>query len=298
MRQLKCMVCGGTLIMNKGGESASCKNCGIEYPVEQMRQMLSVGEDGLEEHPQEYPKAEPKDVLWEEKKPQGKFLVKWGEYGLKAENGGMLDEKQVEFLHEIFSRYKKRQKGAKVWNRVLCSTLYSGKWVAPVSQGKVVYEVSGFTPDAMQSILTELQGAIPFECCFVAKGEEKTTEDAEEQPEVLDAIWTELEETTTNGNSGSSFEMLVDDVLSVFGQGVVVTGVIKCGTVQEGQRIGVVNKKTGERTEATVRTLTRYDPEDEQFHPVNGAAQDDGIQLFISGLSKKDLSVGDKLVAP
>ena len=161
-----------------------------------------------------------------------------------------------------------------------------------------MYEVSGFAPDAMQRILSDLQGMIPFECCFTEKGEETPAQTTEKQPEVLDAIWTELEETTTSGNSGSSFEMLVDDVLSVFGQGVVVTGVIKCGTVQEGQRIGVVNKKTGERTEATVRTLTRYDPEDEQFHPVNGAAQDDGIQLFISELSRKELSVGDKLVAP
>lgn len=335
MKQLQCTVCGGTLVMQEGGKKASCQNCGIEYPVEQLREMLAVSrneeahtlpqnhlEKGPEVHLEEQEeyictlrsilreqgvsvaaaermnREELEYAIWKGTKSPKAFSVEWGEYGLKAGTGGILTEKQLDFLRKILSQYKKKQKGSKVWNRTMCSIRYGGKWVALVSPEEVLYEVSGFSSDAMQDVLTELDESLPLKLHFTAKGEEDPKDIVGNLPERTDAVWTELKEASETKNAGVPFEMMVEDVFPVEGQGVMASGFVKFGTVQAGQRIAIIKKKTGERREAVVGTIDRYNPDDEQFHPVNCAAQEDGIQLFIPNLSKKDVSAGDKLVNP
>ncbi len=40
---IKCDLCGGALTMLKGGQSAVCKNCGMEYSLERVREMMAAG---------------------------------------------------------------------------------------------------------------------------------------------------------------------------------------------------------------------------------------------------------------
>ena len=40
--KLTCDLCGGTLQMNAGGKDASCKNCGLCYPMDVLREKLGL----------------------------------------------------------------------------------------------------------------------------------------------------------------------------------------------------------------------------------------------------------------
>ena len=41
MRKLQCDLCGGPLTVQAGGQRAVCGNCGLEYPMERLRELLS-----------------------------------------------------------------------------------------------------------------------------------------------------------------------------------------------------------------------------------------------------------------
>ena len=39
MRKLQCNLCGGPLTVQAGGQGAGCGNCGLEYPMERLREL-------------------------------------------------------------------------------------------------------------------------------------------------------------------------------------------------------------------------------------------------------------------
>lgn len=39
MRELQCNLCGGPLTVQAGGQRAVCGNCGLEYPMERLREL-------------------------------------------------------------------------------------------------------------------------------------------------------------------------------------------------------------------------------------------------------------------
>ena len=41
MRKLQCDLCGGALTVQAGGQRAACENCGLEYPMERLRELLA-----------------------------------------------------------------------------------------------------------------------------------------------------------------------------------------------------------------------------------------------------------------
>lgn len=43
MGKIQCDICGSELVMLAGGRGAVCKNCGLEYSIERLREMLSGG---------------------------------------------------------------------------------------------------------------------------------------------------------------------------------------------------------------------------------------------------------------
>lgn len=42
MKQLVCDVCGGKLIMDKSRQFSTCESCGLEYPIDAMKKMMTV----------------------------------------------------------------------------------------------------------------------------------------------------------------------------------------------------------------------------------------------------------------
>lgn len=79
MRKLQCDLCGVPLTVQAGGQRAVCGNCGLEYPMERLRELraewpatvLLVTDhaeylDALEADVVQLPQAEPVfDALWE-----------------------------------------------------------------------------------------------------------------------------------------------------------------------------------------------------------------------------------------
>ena len=57
--KLTCDLCGGVLQMNAGGKDATCKTCGLCYPIAVLREKLGLGAAA---QPQEKP-AEPEKVI-------------------------------------------------------------------------------------------------------------------------------------------------------------------------------------------------------------------------------------------
>ncbi len=49
--KLTCDLCGGTLQMNSGGMDASCTGCGLNYPLERLREKLGMGTAAKQETP-------------------------------------------------------------------------------------------------------------------------------------------------------------------------------------------------------------------------------------------------------
>lgn len=45
MRKLQCDLCGGALTVQAGGQRAVCGNCGLEYPMERLRELLADGKE-------------------------------------------------------------------------------------------------------------------------------------------------------------------------------------------------------------------------------------------------------------
>lgn len=92
--------------------------------------------------------------------------------------------------------------------------------------------------------------------------------------------------------------MIVDDVFHILGQGVIVSGFVEGGPVRVGDTVTIVGKKTGQRRDAVVRALERFDVEHETLCAANAATPGAGapVQLLLAGVGKKEVKVGDTVV--
>lgn len=112
--------------------------------------------------------------------------VAFGEYGLVAEQGAYVSNRQIEAARIAMTRYMNR--GGKVWIKVfpqLAKTkkplevrMGSGKgapegWVAVVQAGRVLFEVSGVSEDIAREALRLAAHKLPIRTRFVKKGEEE-----------------------------------------------------------------------------------------------------------------------------
>lgn len=120
----------------------------------------------------------------------------------------------------------------------------------------------------------------------------------EPQAEILDAGWVEIGEDGEEKRSAQPFCMTVDDVFHILGQGVIVSGFAEGGPVRVGDTVTIVGKKTGQRRDAVVRALNRFDAEREMFCDANVATPGAGahVQLLLAGVGKKEVKVGDTVV--
>ncbi len=113
---------------------------------------------------------------------KGGTKVSFGSFGLQAQNGGWISNRQIEAARIAMTRYMKR--GGKVWINIfphlsltakpLEVRMGSGKgapdkWVAVVKQGRVMFEVDGVSEEVAREALRLASHKLPIKCKFVTK---------------------------------------------------------------------------------------------------------------------------------
>ena len=109
--------------------------------------------------------------------------VAFGEYGLKALEGGRITSRQIEAARIAITRHVKR--GGQVWTRIFPdrpvtkkpaeTRMGKGKgnpefWVAMVKPGRILYEMDGVTLDVAQAALRLAAYKLPVATKFVTRG--------------------------------------------------------------------------------------------------------------------------------
>ena len=126
----------------------------------------------------------PHRLSYEGRSNQGREVV-FGEYGLVAETGSYISNRQIEAARIAMTRSMKR--GGKVWIKIfphLAITkkpfevrMGSGKgspegWVAVVKPGRVLFEVGGVDEETAREALRLASHKLSVKTRFVRKGEE------------------------------------------------------------------------------------------------------------------------------
>lgn len=117
-----------------------------------------------------------------EGKAKGGTKVNFGEFGLQAQEGAWITNRQIESARIAMTRYMKR--GGKVWINIfphlsltkkpLEVRMGSGKgapdsWVAVVKEGRVMFEVAGVSEEVAREALRLAAHKLPVKCKFVTK---------------------------------------------------------------------------------------------------------------------------------
>lgn len=113
---------------------------------------------------------------------KGGTNVDFGEFGLQAQEGCYLTDRQIESARIVLARYTDR--AGKIWIRVfpqLARTkkpaevrMGSGKgspegWVAVVKKGTILFEIGGINPTVMQEALRMCSYKLPIACKVVKR---------------------------------------------------------------------------------------------------------------------------------
>jgi large subunit ribosomal protein L16 len=111
--------------------------------------------------------------------------VAFGTYGLQAEEVGWLTSRQIESARIAMTSYIKR--GGKVWIRVFPdkpvtqkpaeTRMGSGKglpeyWVAVIKPGRMLFEMSGVSPELAKEAMRRGAQKLPMKARFVLREEE------------------------------------------------------------------------------------------------------------------------------
>mgnify|MGYP001421953113 CR=1 FL=1 len=131
----------------------------------------------------------PKKVKWRKQsrgrmrgQTKGGALVSFGEYGLKAQECGWVTSRQIEAARVAISRAMSRT--GKLWIRVFPdkpltkkpaeTRMGKGKgapedWVAVVKPGRVMFELSGVSPEIAKEALRRASHKLPIKTKFVER---------------------------------------------------------------------------------------------------------------------------------
>lgn len=116
---------------------------------------------------------------------KGGTTINFGEYGIQALESGWITARQIEAARIAMTRHVKR--GGKVWIRVFPdkpvtkkpaeTRMGSGKgnpefWVAVVKPGRVMFELSGVSPELAREAMNRAIQKLPIKAKFVQRTEE------------------------------------------------------------------------------------------------------------------------------
>lgn len=108
--------------------------------------------------------------------------VDFGEYGLVAESGNYVSNRQIEAARIAMTRYMKR--GGKVWINIFPHLPLTQKpigtrqgkgkgnvekWVAVVKEGKIMFEISGVSEEVAREALRLASHKLPITTKFVMR---------------------------------------------------------------------------------------------------------------------------------
>ena len=108
--------------------------------------------------------------------------VDFGDYGLKALEPAWITNRQIEAARVALTRFIKR--GGKVWIRIFPDKPFTKKpaetrmgkgkgnpeyWVAVVKPGRVLFELSGVTPELAREAMDLAAHKLPIKTTFVAR---------------------------------------------------------------------------------------------------------------------------------
>ena len=108
--------------------------------------------------------------------------VAFGEYGLMADTGGYVSNRQIEAARVAMTRYMKR--GGKVFPHLAITKkplevrMGSGKgapegWVAVVKPGRIMFEIAGVDEAVAREAFRLASHKLPVKTKFVVKGKEE-----------------------------------------------------------------------------------------------------------------------------
>ncbi len=87
-----------------------------------------------------------------------------------------------------------------------------------------------------------------------------------------------------------SFHLTIEDVFSIAGRGIVVTGMVESGTLRAGDEVIIRGGKSEKRaTVASIETFKKIMPEAQAGQPVG---------VLLRGIDKADVNRGYELVSP
>lgn len=127
----------------------------------------------------------PHRLSYEGKSKAGR-AVAFGEFGLVADSGNYVSNRQIEAARIAMTRYMKR--GGQVWIKIfphmaitrkpLEVRMGSGKgapegWVAVVKPGRMMFEIAGVPEEVAREAFRLASHKLPVKTKFVRKGEEK-----------------------------------------------------------------------------------------------------------------------------
>ncbi len=119
-----------------------------------------------------------------EGKAKGNLKLEFGEYGLRAVEGGYVNARQIEAARIAMTRFMKR--GGKVWINIFPHLAKTGKplevrmgkgkgdikeWVAVVKKGKIMFEIAGVPEDVAREALRLAAHKISLKSKLVIKDE-------------------------------------------------------------------------------------------------------------------------------
>src|SRR5262249_9134484 len=91
---------------------------------------------------------------------------------------------------------------------------------------------------------------------------------------------------TGSASAPSNFRLTIDDIFSIKGRGLVVTGKVDSGSIMVGQRIQIASSDGSAQFQSQVRGL-------EMFHKQTQTAQaGDNVGILLSDLTKDQLKPG------
>jgi large subunit ribosomal protein L16 len=127
----------------------------------------------------------PHRVSYEGRSKAGRSIV-FGEFGLVAETGAYVSNRQIESARIAMTRHMRR--GGSVWIKIfphlaitkkpLEVRMGSGKgapegWVAVVSPGRIMFEIGGVDEETAREAFRLAAHKLPVKARFVRKGEEE-----------------------------------------------------------------------------------------------------------------------------
>ncbi len=115
-------------------------------------------------------------------KAKGGTFVDFGDFGLKSLEPSWITNTQIEAARVAMTRFVKR--GGKLWVRIFPHKSFTKKpaetrmgkgkgapegWVAVVKPGKILFEISGVTPEVAREAMRLASHKLPVRTLFVKK---------------------------------------------------------------------------------------------------------------------------------